>query len=251
MYQKSWLFLLTGLAVLCSSVAISSDWRFLHEASATHYVVTLSTGPGWESSGKTQTFFLAPEVEKTYAAKKSTHRLAGGEIFVGIQQTLSNQLLGQFGISLAATSDASLQGNIWDDADPQFNNFTYSYKIRDTRVALKGKLLVDRGYVIIPWVSGSLGIGFNTAHGFKNTPISCEAVQNRNFVSDTKTAFTYSISVGLQRTLTKNWEFGVGYEFADWGKSQLGRAEDQTLDSGLVLSHLYTNSILLSISYIT
>lgn len=31
-------------------------------------VATLSLGPVWESAGNTQTFYLAPNIEKTYAA---------------------------------------------------------------------------------------------------------------------------------------------------------------------------------------
>lgn len=250
MYRKSSYFLLMALAELSSSVATSGEMGPTSEASA-HYVVTLGAGPAWESGGKTQTFYLAPEIEKTYAAKKLTHTLGEGELFLGLQKPLCNQLQGQFGIIVATTSSAHLRGNIWDDADPQFNNYTYSYQVRQTRVALKGKLLVDRGYVVIPWLSGSLGVGFNKAHRFNNTPTIFEAIKNRNFTSNTKTAFTYTVGMGVQKALTNNWQLGIGYEFADWGKSQLGRAAEQTLNSGLALSHLYTNSILLSITYIT
>ncbi len=42
---------------------------------------------------------------------------------------------------------------------------------------------------------------------------------------------------------------GVGYEFADWGKNQLGRAPGQTLNTGLSMSHYYINSILFNITY--
>lgn len=42
---------------------------------------------------------------------------------------------------------------------------------------------------------------------------------------------------------------GIGYEFADWGRSQLNRAPGQTLNSGLSLSHLYTNGFLFNLTY--
>lgn len=32
---------------------------------------------------------------------------------------------------------------------------------------------------------------------------------------------------------------GIGYEFADWGRSQLNRALGQTFNSGLFLPHVY------------
>ena len=48
----------------------------------------------------------------------------------------------------------------------------------------------------------------------------------------------------------QHWQIGVDYEFADWGKSQLGRASEQTLNGGLVLNHLYINGVLFNLSCI-
>ncbi|MDF1757525.1 MAG: hypothetical protein P1U74_04435, partial [Legionellaceae bacterium] len=127
-------------------------------------VVTLSLGPVWESAGNTQTFYLAPNLEKTYLANHSSHALVDGEIFLGIQKPIREKLDSQIGLAVATTGNASLSGNIWDDAQAQFNNYTYNYQVRHTHVALKGKLLADRGYMVTPWVSGSLGVGFNQAH---------------------------------------------------------------------------------------
>ena len=77
-----------------------------------------------------------------------------------------------------------------DDTDPQFDNYSYHYKARNPHVAVKGKLLLDKGYWVMPWVSASLGVGFNRAHDFTNTPLIFEALSNNNFTSHTKTAFT-------------------------------------------------------------
>jgi len=87
---------------------------------------------------------------------------------------------------------------------------------------LKGKLLADRGYWLIPWISGSLGVGVNKAQSFSNVPTIFEALPNANFSSNSKTTFTYTLGAGVQKALSTNWQIGVGYEFADWGKSQLG-----------------------------
>ena len=116
-------------------------------------------------------------------------------------------------------------------------------------IATKSKVLIDKGYWLTPWISGSLGIGFNTAHDFQNTPLINEAVVNPNFASHTQVAFTYTVGVGLQKTLNQHWQAGLGYEFADWGQSLLGRAAEQTLNNGLALNHLYTNGILFNLTY--
>jgi opacity protein-like surface antigen len=214
------------------------------------WVGTLSVGPVWENEGSTQTFYLTPEIEKTYVAHKSSNALPSGELFVGIQKSLSTQWLGQLGLAVATTGNATLSGHIWDDAEPEFDNFTYGYKLQHSHVAVKGKLLADMGYWLIPWVSGSLGVGFNNAHGFQNTPLIFEALPNPNFASHTETAFTYTVGAGLQKTLNTHWQVGVGYEFADWGKSILGRAAGQTLNSGLNLNHFYTNGVLFNLTYV-
>ena len=212
-------------------------------------VVTLSAGPVWESNGKTQTFFLTPEIEKTYTANQSTETLPFGELFLGIQNSLGEEFQGQWGLAIVTTGNANLSGEIWDDADSEFNNYTYKYQVKHTHLALKGKLLFEISCIVMPWISGSAGLGFNEAHSFTNTPTISEAVQNPNFSSNTKTSFTYTVGAGIDYKLTKNWQVGVGYEFADWGKSQLARASGQTLSSGLILNHLYTNGFLLNITY--
>jgi len=242
------------LLVLCTGLITSSTFADTTAAAAGNpdwtWVTTLSVGPAWESAGNTQTFYLTPEIEKSYVANKSTKTLLDGEVFLGIQKALSQNMQGQLGVAVAATSDANLSGVIWDDADPEFDNFTYNYKIQHTHVALKGKLLAEAGLWFTPWLSGSLGVGFNRAYSFNNEPIIWEAVKTPNFSSHTQVAFTYTIGVGIQKALDKHYQIGLGYEFADWGKSQLGRAAEQTLNQGLTLNHLYTSAVLLNLTYL-
>jgi opacity protein-like surface antigen len=214
------------------------------------WVGTLSAGPVWQNGGTTQTFYLAPGIEKTYTANKKANAAFDGEVFLGLQKSLNQVLQVQFGLAVVATSNAELFGDIWDDAAPEFSNYTYNYKIQHTHVAAKGKLLADAGFWLIPWVSGSLGVGFNDAHGFHSTPTIFEALPTPDFTSHTQTALTYTVGAGVQKALNTHWQVGVGYEFADWGKSSLGRTTEQTLNSGLGLSHLYTNGVLLNLTYL-
>ena len=63
-------------------------------------------------------FMYPPLFKKTYAANKSTQTLFDGELFLGIEKPLLFDLEGQLGLAVAATSNAKLSGDIWDDADP-------------------------------------------------------------------------------------------------------------------------------------
>lgn len=215
-----------------------------------NWVSTISAGPVWEGAGQTQTFYLTPNIIKTYTAEHAAHVLFDGEVFIGIQKELPKAFLGQIGLAVAATTNAKLSGNIWDDADSTFNNYSYSYQIQHTHIAVKGKFLADRGYWVMPWVSASLGVGFNAAHDFQNTPLISEAVTMTNFASNTHTSFTYTLGAGVQKVLNSHWQAGIGYEFTDWGQSQLNRASGQTLNSGLSLNHLYTNGVLFNLTYL-
>jgi opacity protein-like surface antigen len=214
-----------------------------------NWVGSLSGGLAGARGGTTQTFYLAPEIEKTYTANKSTNTLPIGELFIGIQKILSPQWLGQLGLAGALTGNATLNGFIWDDADPLFDNFIYQYKIRNGRIAVKGKLLLD-GYWLMPWVSASLGVGFNRAHNFRSMPLIFEALPTPDFTDHTKTAFTYTLGAGIQKVITNHWQIGVGYEFSDWGRSNLGSSLGQTIGSGLALNHFYTNGGLINLTYI-
>ncbi|WP_131777747.1 outer membrane protein [Legionella fairfieldensis] len=239
-------FLIAGLS---ASVA-SSGTMGEAPVSRSNYIATISAGPVWQRGGQTQTFYLTPEIEKTYAANKSTKALGEGEFFLGLQSPLYASFLGQLGVAAGATSNPRLRGEIWDDADPVFNNYIYSYRVQHTYVVLKGKLLADAGYMLTPWISGSVGVGFNRASSFSNTPTIFEALPNPDFSSHTKTSFTYAVGAGVQTSVSNNLQVGIGYEFADWGRSQLGRAAEQTLNSGLRLNHLYTHGFLFNLTYL-
>lgn len=213
------------------------------------WVGTFSTGPVWGSGAETQTIDLAPLIVKTYTMENSNNAIFDGEVFLGIQKTLSPTLQGQLGVAVGFTGNASLDGQIWEDADPQFINYVYNYKLQHTHVAAKAKLLAEVGLVAMPWVSGSIGVGFNNSHGFNSTPLDIEASPTPNFASNTETSFTYTVGAGLQKALNEHWQVGVGYEFADWGKSGLGYGEE-TINPGPSLGHFYTNGILFNLTYL-
>lgn len=233
--------IVSGMASAGSMGPVAPEW---------HWVGAFSAGPVWEDGGATQTFYITPDIEKSYRANKTTKTLGDFEVFLGGQHALSPELLGQLGLAVGATTDATLSGIIWDDADPAFNNFSYRYKVQHTHVAAKGKLLADIGCWVMPWVSGSIGVGFNNASNFHNTPLIEEALASANFKSHTETTFTYTVGAGIQKALTAHWQVGAGYEFADWGKSHLNRAAGQTLNQGLRLNHLYTNGVLFNVTYL-
>lgn len=212
-------------------------------------VITLSGGPAWTTNGTTQFINLEPDVVKGFIADNKNSTIGSWELFLGLQRNFSPALQYQFGLAVAASSDATLTGNVWDDGDPEFNNFYYNYKINHAHIAAKGKLLVNSSFGIQPYISGSLGVGFNRSYHFAMTQKIDSQELFPGFNAHTKSSFTYTAGVGLQKAINSHWSIGAGYEFADWGKSALARTDAQTVGTGLTLDHLYSNQLQFSISY--
>lgn len=212
-------------------------------------LAAINLGPGWNNAGTTQTFYVQSDTEKTYEALPTTHTLGIGEFLIGGQHALNPHFNLQLGLAIAATTAVKLQGNIWEDADPNFNNYSYSYKINPARITVNGRLLANNDAIFKPYLAGSLGLGINRSYGFKIMPKIYEEVVAPFFTSQTVTGFAYTIGGGIQTPLDQHWQVGLGYEFADWGHSQLAKAPGQTLNSGLQLSHLYTNQLQFGLNY--
>jgi opacity protein-like surface antigen len=245
--NHSRLITLALLAVISTnSHASNSLSTYLH----THLVSAISLGPTWSNGNQSQTLNLGSNTVKLYTVNRATHTMLYGELFVGVHEALPYHMDGQLGLALNASGYSILTGNIWDDASPVFNNYDYYYQLRHRHVALQGKLLFDRGYPLIPWVSAGVGVGFNTAYSYTNVPTITEAVVMPNFTSNTTTTFTYTVGVGVQRQINQHWQIGAGYQFADWGRSQLGRSAGQTTADAPALSHYYTHGILVNVTFL-
>jgi len=219
------------------------------------FLIGLSAGPTWVSGNKTQTINLEPDVAKTYTANNNSAAFPSAELFIGWQnpwvtRLIEQPLISQLGISIAGAGNAKLSGDIWEDADPDFNNFNYDYKINHAHVAVKGRLISNACLSFEPYISGSVGVGFNRAYDFTIKPKIVEEVAAPPFTSNTTTTFTYTLGIGLQKSLSPQLQAAIGYEFADWGKIQLSRAVSQTVNQGLTLSHLYAHQLQLSLFYI-
>jgi len=163
---------------------------------------------------------------------------------------LTQPVMAQLGLVVAWSGDADVSGDVWEDANPNFNNFNYAYKINHTYVALKARLVAEFDYVLEPYVSGSLGVGFNRAYNYAETPKIPEEVPAPSFAAYTKTAFSYTLGVGLQKPIMSHLQAAVGYEFSDWGQNQLGRAVGQTMNQGLSSKHMYAQQVQCSLFYI-
>lgn len=246
--NKNLLFM-TVFACFLADNALAGTMGPVVQSNKLNWVGSFSIGPTWTSPGIQQNIQLTSEIEKTYTAYKPSNTLADGEVFLGIKRELPYDLFTHIGVAGALTSQAGLSGEIWDDADPSLNNSAYGYHIQHSHVALKAKVFKDMSYVVLPWISGSIGVGFNRANSFHNQALIPQEIPQNNFSNHTQTSFTYTVGAGLQKIISSKWQAGIGYEFADWGQSHLNPVAGQTQGQGLSLNHLYTNGLMFNITY--
>ena len=214
--------------------------------------VTLNLGPGWPTSTQNEVIELLPNVNNRYISSNNTDAFLDGELFVGWQEKINNckhLAESQFGLAYMVTNSAKINGVIWQDNDPRFNNETYAYRIKHSHVALRGKLLSTPKETYQGYLTGSIGIAFNTSYGFNNSPVITTVLPSPNFQTNTETDFTYTLAAGVQKILNPNWAIGMGYQFADWGKSRLNRAPGQTMNTGPGFRNFYTSEAQFNLTY--
>ncbi|MCX7117418.1 MAG: porin family protein [Legionellales bacterium] len=217
----------------------------------TQFVASFSVGPGWYRAGHDQSVLLQPGFSNTYVANQQGHDLVTGELFLGALRQLHPRFWGQLGIAGALASPAHLSGIVWETGDPNLNNFTYAYHVNHAQVSLKGKLLSVVNQSWYPFISASLGAGFNASTHYTSTPLLFEIVQLAPFTKRTTTSFAYTVGVGVQKAISLHWQWGIEYAFSNWGKSQLGPIAGFDTTNTPGLNHLYVNQLMLNITFLT
>ena len=238
-----------GVVPLCCSLFVYAG--DMGSKPSNNYLIALSGGPGWTNAGSNQIIALQPDVIKAYVPQNlnSANALGNAEIFAGIQKSFFEHVQSQFGLVAYWSSFAKLNGFVQDDADPNFQNYSYQYKISHWHVGLKSKWIVENSLNMNPYLSGSIGIGFNRSYDYNSTPLIYQVVAIPPFQSNTRTAFSYSLGAGFQHTINQRFTVALGYQLASWGSSSLDHAAGQTSNKGLSLGNLYTQGIEFNISY--
>lgn len=219
---------------------------------AQHSFITISGGLGWNQPGKSQELYLQEGFNNFYKNLSNQQQLGFGELFLGLENLFLNQFNAGLGFIISGAGMPKIDGEIWQFSDPEFNNITYSYKLNQLRLGLRGKLSATKSLFFSqfqPFLTGSIALAWNHSFSYHNFPLIVEAVAPSPFKDNTLTRFSYSLGLGIEKTLGEHFRAGVSYEFFDWGASCLGMADGQTTHARLGMNHLYVNSLLFSLSY--
>lgn len=213
-------------------------------------ILAFSIGPAWCSPSVSQVIAVQPDIVKGYYDDGKSRVIPSGELFLARQRQLHNAIYAQYGIAVAYSGNAQMSGDIWEDNDPDFNNYYFKYSLNHTRVGAKVKLIVDSGYWAQPYISGGVYVAFNQAYDYSSTAKIPQELPAPFFASNTTSAFSYTAGAGLQKQIDEHWQLGLGYEFADFGKNHLNPAINQPSPSGIHLTHFYTHQGQVSITYV-
>lgn len=235
------------LLICCSTVFAYEPFEFKTYTQ----VITVSGGLSWARAGKTQTMYSSNS-SFTYEADDKITTMGAGELFLGLQWPFNDCINNQLGIAFGGAGVAHLQGTVTVNSIP--TGSSYEYKVGHGMVTARGKMIASPQLAryVQPYITGSVGAGYNQAFGFRTYPLVNAATSSQWFHNKTYSfVLTYSVGLGVQKNLNDNWNIGVGYEFADWGTNGLGPAITTPWTySGPQLTTLYTHNLMLSLTYL-
>ena len=238
---------LMGNQVFAGTMGVISDYW-----GESKKVATLTLGPDFVYQGGSHTLTLLPPFQNTYASNEQWKAVGDFGGFLGIEHPLTEYLSVQTGIAGYGNTSLPISGNVWQFALPEYNNFTYSYRVSHGRLLFSNKLLThwNRYPDLLPYFSLELGAAFNRASGYQETPITALAIPMSPFRSHSKTSFSWAIGIGGDYTVRPHIRVGVGYQFADLGGAKLGTTLAETTTQTLSVAHLWSNQLRFQLSYI-
>lgn len=222
----------------------------LVSSAAFYPIVTLSSGfaRAQVHSSKWITFGSYPN---SYIGRNHYDTEIDTGLFIGAETVFQQNWAWQIGANYFANHAFSEHGNVYEFADPEFNNLTYQYKIRSQRISIATQISRAYCYIWHPYISASIGEAFNKAYSYKEYPVtSTDVPMIQPFANHSTQSFTYSAGFGVEVNVLEHLRLGVGYRFADLGNARLGVSPLQSDANTISNPHLYTNEVLAQISYV-
>lgn len=223
---------------------------FLDNASAA--VITFSPGFAYQNNGSTQTLLLltSPQsLSNRYVANNNWHNSFVAQLSAAKDFLKHNDVTLRLGLTLGYVNHISLNGIVDQFALADFDNLNYQYQVQSFSAMATLKILFSAGKNWQPYVDGSVGFSNNRTSDYQETPRIYGAVPMQPFANHTTTSFADSIGAGLMYHFNQQFAMGIGYEYTDLGKTQLGTSSAQQTTQTLTFYHMYLSEYLLNLSW--
>jgi len=96
-------------------------------------------------------------------------------------------------------------------------------------------------------VTGALGIAWNKSRSYTENSDSVTEVPRDPFKNTMHNSFTWSVGLGIERSLGNSLRLGLGYLYTDAGKAKLDAINT---DESLTVDNLSINQALLQVTYV-
>ena len=219
-------------------------------SAAFHPVVTLSSGFA-NANVYSSKWIMFGSYPNSYIGTNHYDTETDMGLFIGGETAFLQNWAWQFGVSYFQNSSFNESGNVYEFADPAYNNLTYQYQMQSHRVSFDTKISRAFCKVWHPYVSASLGEAFNRAYAYTESPVtSADEPMIQPFGNHSTRSFTYSVGFGVDVNITEHLRLGAGYRFADLGNASLDVTPLQTGTNTISNTHLHTNELLAQITYV-
>lgn len=204
---------------------------------------SLSLGADLIRIGRSQAINFAPEITNTFTAANENKPSASMGLVLGFEKKLSHDIFFQLGMTSYFNTEVNATGHVWEFSLPEFDNFIYHYRIQSSRIMLSSKLMTTIPTKIHPYLNAELGMGFNQARGFAQDRLVADSVPMIPFNDHVEQSLSWALGVGFDIEINSKARIGLGYQFANLGKTKLGLTPSQATNNTLSLSNMYTHQL--------
>ena len=213
-------------------------------------LATLSFGLDATNSNLNQNVSLLPPFENIYVSNGRDNEFVAG-ILLGFETNILTNLLAQLGISYFQSGDFSINGTVFQLADPARNNLNYHYSINSQRILADGKVLLLVKEKYYPFISIGIGEAINKSYNYTETPVNTNNVPMFvGFANHTNHSFTYEAGAGIEVDVMQHIRWGFAYRFVNLGQAALGTTPIQIGTQTLAFNNFQVNEFLMQISYV-
>lgn len=204
--------------------------------------LSISAAANSLDAGQVQSLTLLPPFTNTYSVTSGKSWRAEGGASIGTEIKGQGPVNFQLGLGYYATQSFPVDGQIFNAATGAYNNLDYGYRIKHYRVVAEGKILFKLSDgLILPYLSGQAGYGYNKAENYRETATAAGAFPMPPFANHTESGFTYALGAGVDFSVVEYFRIGAGYQYVDLGSASLGTSPGAqnpvSLNAGNLSSH--------------
>lgn len=197
----------------------------------------------WVNDFDNTTVEVAPGTYDEFTSDGDFDQIGWG-LFLGAESEVIEDWLFQFGIGYDVVNFDTIKGDVLGNDHDDYDGIDYQYQLHHQRLNAEFKLLreIDNW---LPYVTASLGAAWNKTSDYKEVSDTVgELARDDLFESTNEADFSFSVGLGIEREITENWRWGLGYLYTDAGDANL-----KATRTGEELSHeLHIQEVMLQLN---